>query len=564
MAERPPNRVLTLLSEISADPIMNDGVLAMMDRETEFHSSLAAKLTGVFLNSAGRAHYEKALDEMWAITSMTTSSIPREVPEIVVGGGLHAAIYCAVRVHEGHPKPLVIEAKERVGGTFAVSHDASFFLNSRNRPGNLGIPGRDEALNVLPGAPVQPADLSGAEYQPNSTLAFSIRSTLAMYARVLVGHEVTAADSTSVTLGTGKKIKTTRVIYATGLGSPNSPEGGIDGKYAMDYMQFLSHMDNMFPFKGVKRVAVVGAKDAGRTVIEALIGQGPPSRLSVASLDFVESIDWYGVSESCVTKKGWRENNRSRYQGIGRVLPTSTDEYGNPSEDGRVNPIIRKADVAGIGFDGAYIDGARYDLVVWATGFTPQLDVSDWYVYKAGRREVARMAESSVFVIGPASQIKDTKEANVPDTVPENAAAVFRYADRTAALAKHLPAYGFAERDSEVEEIVSVSFEDLIIPDEPEPGIIPQKAPEKERTIKGKDERPYKVGDLIALIKSSGNGRVELRNKVLSIEGSTRNPKVKVRETSGYYRETRFIDQPREWQKVERGKRMNGEPVPNY
>lgn len=563
MAERPPDRVRTVLSEISADPIMNDGILAMMDRETEFHTALSAKLTGVFLNPAGRAHYEKALDEMWADTP-----IPREVPEIVVGGGLHAAIYCAVRVHEGHPKPLVIEAKERVGGTFAVSHDASFFLNSRNRPGNLGIPGRDEALNVLPGAPVQPADLSGAEYQPNSALAFSIRSTLAMYARVLVGHEVKAADSTGVTLGTGKKIKTTRVIYATGLGSPNAPEGGIDGKYSMDYMQFLSHMDNTFPFKDIKRVAVVGAKDSGRTVIEALVGQGPSSRLSVASLDFVESIDWYGVAGSCLTKQGWRENNRSRYQGIGRVLPSEVDEYGNPKEDGRVNPINRKADVAGIGFDGAYIDGARYDLVIWATGFTPQLDVSDWSVYKAGRREVARMAESSVFAIGPASQIKDTREANVPDTVPENAAAVFRYADRTAALAKHLPAYGFAVQDvSEGVSSVSVQFEDLSSVVTDDDAVIVGK-----RMVRGKDQRPYKVGDLIARVNPDKKGsfdydysyRRELRGKILSIDGPSKSPRVKIRATNGYSRYVSVIEEPQEWQKVERGKQMNGEPVPNY
>lgn len=586
-----PSQVQTILAEIAKDPIMNDGMEAMMERSSEFATPLAAKLTGAFLNPAGRTHYEKGLDEMWADTS-----IPREVPEIVVGGGLHAAIYCAVRVHEGHPKPLVIEAQERVGGTFAVSHDASFFLNSRNRPGNLGIPGREEALNVLPGAPVQPADLSGDEYQPNSSLAFSIRSALAMYARVLVGHEVRAADSTSVTLATGKKIKTTRVVYATGLGKPNAPEGGIDGKYAMDYMQFLSHMDSKFPFHGIKRVAVVGANDSGRTVIEALVGQGPTSRLSVASLDFVESIDWYGVPEGCSTRKSWRENNRSRYQGIARVLPTKrVGENRTLSEDGRVSPINRKADVAGIGFDGAYIDGARYDLVIWATGFTPQLDVSDWSVYKAGGREVARMEESSVFAIGPASQITDTPEANVPETVPENAAAVFRYADRTAALAKHLPAYGFpgVEIEGEVETdpaqddpaarvgvfAVPVSLaptpiqfdkgvEKGVEARNPFTAVLKEKVEAEERTVKGKNRKPYKVGDLIAK-KGYQTGRSyytrkEMRAKVLAITGPKNKPRVKVRQTQGYDRFTETISDPKQWQKVERGKRIDGKPVPNY
>lgn len=433
MPTRTPDRVSSVLNAIIKDPAMNGAVTAMMDRATEFRSPLAAKLTGVALNPLATQVFGEKLDKMWA-----EGAVPREVPEIVIGGGLHAAVYCSVRVSQGFPKPLVIERNERVGGTFAVSKNASFFLNSRNRPGKLGSPGRAEALNYLAAAPVQPADLSGEEYQPNSALAFAIRAALAMNARVVVGQTVTAADSRGVTLEGGKRIKATRVIYATGLGEEKKP-AEADGKRLMTYLQFLAHLDSPFPFRDIRRVAVVGAKDAGRTAIEALCGQGPASPWSVASLDYIDDkIDWYGVEETCLSKPGWERNNRSRYKGIGRLLPLDVNAEGTPLSDSRVKPITRRAGQIGLGFDGAYIDGARYDLVIWAAGFTPP-DVSGLIEYKAGGRVVARMEESGVFYVGPVAQISDAREQNVPGTVPENSAAAFRYTDRTASLAMHLP-----------------------------------------------------------------------------------------------------------------------------
>lgn len=428
MPPEPPRRVREALSVIGQSVSMSDGIEAMSARAAEFATPFAAKLAGVFLNEEARLYFEECLDEMWA-----TTPTPREAQEIVIGSGLHAAIYCAVRVASGFPKPLVIEAKERAGGTFAVSRNASFFLNSANRPGNLGIPGRAEALNIIPGAPVQPADLSSEEYQPNSSLAFSIRATLAMNAKVLVGRRVASADSTCVTLDDGRRIKATRVIYATGLGEPIVPPEA-DGKHLMSYMEFLAHLDQQFPLQGISTVAVVGAGDAGRTTIEALTGQGPRAPWSVASLDYVRQIDWYGVSAECISKDGWRENNRSRYGGIARLLPLT----GTGLKSARVKPITRRASESGIGFGGAYVDGARYDLVIWAAGFKP-MNVEGTVEYKAGGRSIARMMESGLFVVGPAAQIDTATEANVPDKVPENSAAVFRYADRTAAFAMHLP-----------------------------------------------------------------------------------------------------------------------------
>lgn len=563
MSARFPDQIRSVLSTISEDGTMNDGVLAMAERASEFSSPMAAKLTGIFLNPMARARFDLALDSYWQMDGQ----VPRMSPEVIIGGGLHAAIYCAVRVAEGHPSPLVIEAKERVGGIFAVSREPSFFLNSRNRPGGLGVPGREESLTFLPGAPVQPADLSGDEYQTNASLAYAIRATLALNARVLVGKKVVAADSSSVTLDDGRLIKTPRVIYATGLGESTAPIE-MDGKHMVDAMGFFAMLDKPFPFKGIKRVAVIGSGDSGKTVVETLIGQGPGSGFSVASLDYIEKIDWYGVPEECRGQKRWKENNRSRYQGIAREIGKRLE--GGRLEGGRINPFSRNALNLAIGFDGAYVDGARYDLVVWAGGFKPR-DIEGTTEYKTRGRTVARMGESGVFIVGPAAQLASEPEPmNESDSVPENTVALFRYADRTAAFAMDLPQLAMPQEPVPVQIGTTIKF---VTDDNEDLGLTPkaiQNEPvKKERTIQGSDGKTYKVGDLIARKNSNPRSysfgyRPEQRGKVLAIAGSTRTPKVKIRASNGGSRYTSILDKPREWQKVERGKQMNGQPVPNY
>lgn len=527
MAE-PPRRVRDALSEVTNDDSMNDAVQALAARAPEFDSPLAAKLTGVALNPAARLHFDRALDAMWDAATVPTSS----VPEIVVGGGLHAAIYCAVRVREGHPKPLVIEAKERVGGAFAASQLPAFYLNSINRPGVVGIPGREEGLNYLPGAIIQPADLGIAEYQVNTDIAFAIRANLALYAKVLTGtkieRQLSQGEPTGVLTVDGTRINADRVIWATGLGAPTRPEIA-DGKSLMDYMEFLGHLDQPFPFQGIKSVAVVGAGDSGRTVIEALVGQGPSQRMSVASLDWVDKIDWYGVSPDCMTRDAWASNNRSRYKGIARVLPT---EAGGAS---RVTPLARRAEQFGTGFDGAYVDGARYDLVILATGFAPQRvgaeqDVSSFGQFSVGGRVVARagsVADSQdAFIIGPAAKLETNGEANVLGPVLENTAAVWRYADRTASLAMSLPATG-------VEEVTE--------PDEPKPKrrrLMRAKKVKTEKLDKS-DPRNWEAGDRLsynrwatnavaAVISKVSNGKVYI-DRESTVEGEAPIPR---RETA--------------------------------
>jgi hypothetical protein len=314
----PPRSVRDTLSLISKDPALNGGILAMKERKGEFSSPMAAKLSGVAQIPAARKEFDSTLDQMWQRNG--NDKLPA-ASEVIVGAGLHAAIYSAVRVARGFEKPLVLEADKTVGGAFAVSKESAFYLNSRNRPGKLSVPGRDGALNVLPGGMIQPSDLSGDEYQRNTDLAFCIRTTLAMCAHVVPGRKVIGTDKYNAVLDGGDRVPYERLIYATGLGEANMLIGSYaDGQRVLTFPQFMGSLDTTFPLRGMKNVAVIGAGDSGRTVIEALCGQGPTSRWSVASLDWPDRIDWFGVPEDSLTRQGYEECNRSRYKGIGRLL----------------------------------------------------------------------------------------------------------------------------------------------------------------------------------------------------------------------------------------------------
>jgi hypothetical protein len=462
-----PDDMRFAVEDVYADPNLNDAILALKGRG---HN--AALLAGAYLNPVARRIINEQMDHYWRKAQVPVDvNTPREV---IVGAGLHAAIYCAVRVKMGFPKPIVLEASDRVGGIFAVTHNPAFYLNSRNRPGPLSIPGEVDsgALNVIPGAPIQPSDLSGTEYADNASLAWAIRWTLMMYADVIPNAKVTGvygsgslSGRAGVRLDNGKAVYASRVIIATGLGDPVT-ESTLSGK-VLTYPQFMRRMDDQFPLRDMDRIAVIGAGDSGKTVIEALCGQGPSPGLSIAALDYPRQIDWYGVPERCLTPDGWVRNNRSRYKAIGRLLPrVIRDDVGYDEDTGeyftrsativsRVQPYANRGNLM-LGYDEIMVNGKPYDLVIQATGFESNArDISPLAAftidgvsnaqYANGSSEIIARSYAltpSIYIVGPAANIDvSAVERNASpslNSVPENTAAIFRYARKTSTLAMTL------------------------------------------------------------------------------------------------------------------------------
>lgn len=474
-----PNSVVQKVRDVIARPPFGEGIAEMWNRREEFTSPAAAVLAGIAVHEPSRLEFDAALDDYWRRTRLrrNTQAADKRYGEVVIGAGLHAAIYCAARVKAGHPKPLVVEGSSGVGGVFATSRKPAFYLNSRNRPGPLSVPGSGNgSLNVLPGSLIQPADLSGDEYQINSDLAYAIRTTLAMYANVVTGFKCEdvryaakgsrmSRDATydklrlnhiydfGVTLRDSKGARVMlyaeRVIIATGIGKERVFPGTENMERVMGYGDFMRKMDAPFPLRGMDRVAVIGGGDSGKTVIEAINGQGPSRGSSVMGLDWPNVIDWYGVGDEdeCLYRRGWDRTARSRYKGIARLLPI---DYEVPNDRAaRVMPYIDRANTISEGYECVFVNGRPYDYVVVCMGWEAQEFPGFAYSpYKLKGLELGRFANPyPCFQIGPVAALEVTSEEKnaSPATrqIPENSTSIYRYAGRTAQLAQVLPSVSY-------------------------------------------------------------------------------------------------------------------------
>ncbi|ROO60340.1 hypothetical protein EDC02_2201 [Micromonospora sp. Llam0] len=442
----PSAQIESLLTAVALKPGAAEGMRAMMQRESDFPNPLEAKLTGIALDPYGRCFADQVLDAYWSDEPRkqnTLSSIGVE-REVIIGSGFHAAVYAAVRVLSGYPKPLVLERDERAGGTFAMTTRPTFHLNSRNRGGSAGLAGDQSAsLNYLPGAPIQAANLSMLEYQTNTDMAFVIRLALAQYADVVTNATVLSVSRS----GTGAEIEVEgrdplmagRVIDARGLGDPDE-DGIANGTTILTFPQFMKRMAGMWPLRGMRRVAVVGGGDSAKCAVEALLGIGPQPFMAAAALDTVDRIDWYSDALP-TTCEAWQLGIRGRYQAIGRYLrPDRLGARRLTVMDRRARPIA----LPGTGL----IDGRTYDIVVLCTGNkeTPieglGFDAFDEFEIPDANVVATTHYNLPAFRIGPHAKLPFTRreqEDGVAD-ITANAVSMFRTAPMTAALAATLPA----------------------------------------------------------------------------------------------------------------------------
>lgn len=430
----------------------NEGGRAMADAMMERGDMPMGRalVAGLALDPTGRLLLEEALDREVGMYR----PLPIEADEVVIGAGAHAATYAAVRNREFNTKPLVIDRNRRFGGTFAMTMRSSFFLNSRNRPGPVGAPGTKDALNVIPGAMMQPSDIGGFEYQANADLGLVVRMTLALNAFVRNATvEFVAKNGPRWLVGTNRgNVFAKRVVIATGLGIPKTFEGApCDGRRVFSYEQFMERFDiEMFPLRGLGRVAVIGGGDSGKTVVEALTGYGPSARGSVASLDYVQRIDWYGI-ETNMTRQRWLVCNRTRYKPLASLFPSEDAETSSLSGNARIGSYGLVRDIFTT-YDAVQIQGRSYDTVIVCAGIEETPTWRDQVGFQAEpdvKAEKFRMsgsgislgratADQDVVVVGPAARLA-FEDYDVQPRLEENKVALFRLAPRTATLAMALP-----------------------------------------------------------------------------------------------------------------------------
>src|SRR6266511_551034 len=373
-----------------------DAMRMVMARQAEFPNRLAAQLTGLALDPNGRQIADQVLDAYWADQPRQQDLLRQAGPgrEVIVGGAGLA--------------------------------------------GDQGV-----ALNYLPGAPIQAANVSMTEYQTNTDMALVIRLALAQYADVVTDADVLSVnrDGSSVEIDVADRgvLRAGRVIDARGLGDP-ADQDLANGSTIATFPQFLARMASPWPLRGVVRAAVIGGGDSGKCAVESMLGIAPQPMMAAAALDRVERVDWYATDlpESC---KQWQQEIRGRYQATGRYL--RSDRFG-----------VRRLAVVGrrvrpVGVPGAaLIDGRAYDLVVVCTGNRETtidgLDFESFGEYEiTGGDPVARQHYNlPVFRVGPHARLPFTlreREDGIAD-IGANAVSMFRTASKTAALAATLPA----------------------------------------------------------------------------------------------------------------------------
>ncbi|WP_432830848.1 hypothetical protein [Dactylosporangium sp. CA-092794] len=438
----PAAPIESLLTAILLQQGGADAMRAMAEREAEFPNRLAAQLTGIALDPAARGYADEFLDAYWAdeARQQQTLSSAGTGREVIIGSGFHAAVYAAIRVRSGHPRPLVLERGPRAGGTFAMTARPTFYLNSRNRAGNAGLAGdQTAALNHLPGAPIQASNVGMTEYQTNTEMAFVIRLALAQFADVVTNATVRAAtpDSSGVQIEVAGRgpLPAGRLIDARGAGDPIS-QGFADGVSILTFGQFMARMGGMWPLRGVRRAAVVGSGDSAKCAVESLLGIAPQPLMAAAALDSVERIDWY-AADLPGTCGAWQQQIRGRYQAIGRYL----------RPDRLLTVLGRRARPVALPGAGL-IDGRSYDLVVVCTGNQETdidgLGLGACYDYRTPDETIVAREHTDLpaFRVGPHARLPFTRQEQADGIadIPQNAVAMFRTAPKTAALAATLPA----------------------------------------------------------------------------------------------------------------------------
>lgn len=438
-----------------------------LTRVDSYPSELEAELSGIAMNPSSRSTADRVMEAAWLRDGprsvlLNNSGVgtvnTRTVGEVIIGSGYHAAVYAATRGRMGFPKPIVLESASptRVGGAFAVTQRPSFWLNSRNRPGGPGIAGDSRAsLNYIPGGIVQPAGIGMREFQSNADMAFCIRATLAQYAIVVPRTRVLGAvlnadiNANGMTVSVDNDGDTfdfdaSRVIDARGLGQPNYTS---ESPYIITFNDLLQRaVEQVFPFAGLKRVAVVGGGDAAKCAVETFLGLAPEPFMSPVGVDHVERIDWYGpnIPNRC---KDWTrvendrgEQVRGRYRAIGHYL--RRDAYGL-----RKLNIINESVAPAPFVNGAIIQDTVYDLVVMCTGnqlpaLTDGVDGAFLQtVLNSSGSPIATVFANRYFRVGPVAAIPFTRnelENGVADFA-QNQVSMFRTGKMTASLAVKLP-----------------------------------------------------------------------------------------------------------------------------
>jgi hypothetical protein len=297
------------------------------------------------------------------------------VTELVVGAGIHAAIYNAERqILQRGRDSLTIDARRRIGGQFAAPESPVWRMNSKNRPEQPqlpNLPGTSASLNSMGRCVLQESDISTLAYSTQDHIGFiahvnnffatrrlAVRTELADIAPNTEGLGSLLTTLRYVDTGQTVQLRCDRIIGATGiqLQPPGFAEQDdlttrqlvtdeqakpLCERRILTYDEFAERFgrrSNAFPLRGLRTVAVVGAGDGGRTVVGKLLGYQTPNAMSVPNLDRPEKVWWWG--QPAMSKEEFVDQERCLYSSLGLEFPREQ----RPGYYHRIRPVARPAE----------------------------------------------------------------------------------------------------------------------------------------------------------------------------------------------------------------------------
>lgn len=369
---------------------------------------------------------------------------------VIVGGGVHGAIYAATHYAVTGNRAMVIERQASPGGVFGRL--CPFRLNSVNdasresvQSGPSRIRPRSESddLNYFPNAPVPQISrrAQGHEYPASTDVRNMICDTLYETAEVYADCSLFAFDSDGDCYIDGNMIgNAERIIWAAGLRMTASFP---TSKSILTAEQFLADPTRLSWAR--QNVAIVGGGDTAATVAEVATGQG----MTQLGSALPNSIAWYGGTRMPTHKMAWAEKIHARYMGLARHFPQLGDISILRDEDGDeyptanmlggesyIRPYAELGEIRDLG-NKAMVNGRLYDQVIDATGFRPVRPTPGSFApFLANGRAIAERDENygKVFVVGAACE-------NLPAYGPVTSRfgasrkAIFALAPATAELA---------------------------------------------------------------------------------------------------------------------------------
>lgn len=443
--------------------------------EGELHRTLTPFLSGVLVHPETRKGFMEALNTEAANQSEELKQEAREgklrADVVVVGGGVHAAIFAAeYRANSPDARILIVDNGKKLGGQFSKYGSRPVFgTNSRDirRQDNDKVPLASGAGNLNsfgPKAPLQLPDFTSQAYVNNLDMGTCAAVNQYLSAETMLSAEVFASDynqscDDSVELrirdtNTNESffVEGTTVVIASGIGERSDGEGNV---WSAD--QFLAHFgneENEFPMDAFtdKDIAIIGIGDTGKVSSRLLTWQGPEGAYgnSVVQLGGAKKITWYGATFR--TKEEFCRQVRPLYHDLAPSIAT-----GEPSDNEKLTIFPKTERVARSATtnekallllrneDGS-LSTVEHDIAIDATTAPDRLeaifgrsaDRAPYVVSRSGKT-LARYLNDRTIIVGPAAKLPlDTDQQKALGPNGENTVSIWANERANVATARAL------------------------------------------------------------------------------------------------------------------------------